>query len=100
MYFALPCYLLITPCYLVITSAYSVVTSGYLIATTGYFSLLLVPHFNNNAESITDSKRFLKSLRTSNPDKLVFTHLNINSIRNKFEMLLDQIKANIDILMV
>ena len=42
----------------------------------------------------------LKSLRTSNPDKLVFAHLNINSVRNKFEMLSDQIKGNIDVLLV
>ena len=53
-----------------------------------------------DAESATDCKRFLKSLRTSNPDKLVFVYLNINSIRNKFEMLLDQIKGNIDVKVV
>ena len=35
-----------------------------------------------DAESATDCKKFLKSLRTTNPDKLVFAHLNINSIRN------------------
>ena len=40
----------------------------------------------------TDCKRFLKSLRASNPNKLVFSHLNINSIRNKLEMLSDRIK--------
>ena len=51
-------------------------------------------------ESAIDSERFLKSLRTTNPDKLVFSHLNINSIRNKFEMLLDQIKGNIDVMLV
>ena len=53
-----------------------------------------------DAESATDSKKFLKSLHTSNPDKLVFAHSNINSIRNKFEMLSDQIKGNIDVLFV
>ena len=53
-----------------------------------------------DAESATDCKRFLKSLRTCNPDKFVFAHLNINSIRNKFEMLSDQIKGNIDVLLV
>ena len=53
-----------------------------------------------DAESATDCKTFLKPLRTSNPDKLVFAHLNINSIRNKFEMLSDQIKGNIDVLLV
>ena len=42
----------------------------------------------------------VKSLRTSNSDKLVFSHLNINSIKNKFEMLSDQIKGNIDVLLV
>ena len=35
-----------------------------------------------------------------NPDKLLFGHLNINSIRNKSEMLSYQIKGNIDVLMV
>ena len=40
------------------------------------------------------------SLRASNPDKLVFAHLNINSIRNKLEMLSGQIKGNIDVLLV
>ena len=45
-----------------------------------------------DAESATDC--------SSNPDKLVFALLNINSIRNKFEMLSDQIKGNIDVLLV
>ena len=53
-----------------------------------------------DAESATGCKKFLKSLRTSNPGKLVFAHLNINSIRKTFEMLLDQIKGDIDVLLV
>ena len=53
-----------------------------------------------DAESATDCKKFLKSLRTSNSGKLVFAHLNINFIRNTFEMLLDHIKGNIDVLLV
>ena len=40
-------------------------------------------------ESAIDIEGFLKSLRTTNPDKLVISHLNINSIRKKFELLLD-----------
>ena len=48
----------------------------------------------------TDFKKFLKSLRTSNPDKLIFAHLNLNCIRNKFEMLSDQIKGIIGVLLV
>ena len=43
---------------------------------------------------------FLKSLRTSNPDKFVLACLNINFIKSKFEMLSDQIKGNMDVLLV
>lgn len=32
--------------------------------------------------------------------RLVFTHLNINSIRNIFELLIDQAKGNVDPLML
>ena len=46
----------------------------------------------------TDCKKFLKSLRSSNPDKLSLAHLNLNWIRNKFEMLSNQIKGIIGIL--
>ena len=32
--------------------------------------------------------------------KLIIAHLNINSLRNKFEFLVDQIKGKVDLLMV
>ena len=51
---------------------------------------------SRDAETATNCRRFLKSLRTSNPQKLVFAHLNINSVRNKFDILSDQTKDNID----
>ena len=47
-----------------------------------------------------DTKTILKSMRPENTKKLVFSHLNINSLRNKFELLVDQIKGNIDVLMI
>ena len=47
-----------------------------------------------------DSKSILKLIHTENSNKLVFAHLNINSIRNNFELLSDQIKGNIDVLMI
>ena len=53
-----------------------------------------------DARRLTDCKTLIKPLRTSNPDKLVFANLNINSIRNKYEMLSDQIKGNIGVLLV
>ena len=33
-------------------------------------------------------------------NKLILAHLNVNSIRNKFEFLAEQIKGKIDILMI
>ena len=48
----------------------------------------------------TDGNSLLKSLCCSNLNKLVFAHLNINSIRNKFELLSEQVRGNADILMV
>ena len=42
----------------------------------------------------------LKSLRAKNHDKLIFAHLNINSIRNKFIILKEFVKNTIDILLI
>ena len=44
--------------------------------------------------------RILKKTRINNVNRVVIGHININSIRNKFDMLSDMIKDNIDILMV
>ena len=40
----------------------------------------------------------LKSIRRNNLNKLTIAHLNINSIRNKFDFLADKIKGNVDIM--
>ena len=50
------------------------------------------------AKSGTNSS--LQTIRKDNLNKLIFAHLNINSIRNKFDSLADIIKDNIDILMI
>ena len=42
----------------------------------------------------------LKSLHVRNFSKIIVGHLNINSIRNKFDFLAHQLKENIDILMI
>ena len=41
----------------------------------------------------------LKTLRIRNLNKIITDQLNINSIRNKFDLLAHQVKENIDILM-
>ena len=47
-----------------------------------------------------DAKSILRSIRQENINKLVFAHINKNSLRNKFELLVDQVKGNIDVLMI
>ena len=42
----------------------------------------------------------LQKLKTENPLKIIFGHLNINSLRNKFEQLVDILNGSIDILMI
>ena len=40
-----------------------------------------------------------KACRGGGGATLVFAHLNLNSIRNKFELLFEQVRGNIDVLM-
>ena len=42
----------------------------------------------------------LKDLRLKNNNKIIFAHLNINSIRNKFDMITNLVKGRIDILLI
>ena len=42
----------------------------------------------------------LKILRRSNINRIIFAHININSLRNKFDQLVDGIEGSVDILMI
>ena len=59
---------------------------------------LVTVHECLKAKSGTNSS--LQIICKDNVNKLFFAHLNINSIRNKFDSLADIIKDNIDILMI
>ena len=59
----------------------------YILAAKNY-----IDKININAE--------LMSLRVKNLNKLIIGHLSINFLRNKFQLLVHQIKDNIDILMI
>ena len=52
------------------------------------------------ASIITNAKRVLRYIRTSNIDRLFFGHLNINSLRTKFDLLCEQIEGSIDVFMI
>ena len=56
--------------------------------------------FNDSTFSQSDVKKALKNICISNTNKLIFGHLNINSLKNKFDLLSKQVKGSIDILMV
>ena len=60
------------------------------------------PTFTKVNKELVDhtSNKDLKSLRIRNLNKIVLGHLNINSIRNKFNFLTYQVQGSIDILMI
>lgn len=41
----------------------------------------------------------MQQFRELNPNKLMIAHISVNSIKNKFDLLSDKMKGNIDILM-
>ena len=45
-------------------------------------------------------KNGFKEIKIHSPDKLIFGHLNINSVKNKFEALTYIIENNIDLLLI
>ena len=54
----------------------------------------------SNEINFTDAKVGLQGMKSKSPDKLIVGHLNINSIRNKFDALSLIVKNNVDILMI
>ena len=57
-------------------------------------------YFSLKDKKRIDAKAILKSIRRENSNNLVFAHININSLRNKFELLVDLVKGKIDVLMI
>ena len=57
------------------------------------------PIRNTNLESEYFEHK-LKSLRTSNLHRIIIAQINVNSIRNKFEALVNRVRGNVDIVMI
>ena len=55
---------------------------------------------NKQSSESTSFLNKLKAIRTANIKRLMIGHINMNFIRNKFEMLSNSIKGNLDILMI
>ena len=61
---------------------------------------LLTPILNPIASIRLYKSNFLNNLKKQNPDRLIISHLNVNSLRNKFEFIVPLVKDNIDISML
>ena len=46
------------------------------------------------------SEKNLRLIRQENLNRIILAHLNINSIRNKFDLLANQITGNVDVLVI
>ena len=57
-------------------------------------------NFSLEGKKRIDAQTILKSLRRENTNKLVFAHININSLRNKFGLLVEHVEGNINVLMI
>lgn len=51
-------------------------------------------------KNFTNFKRELHALHIQSKNKVIISHININSIRNKFDCLVESVKGNVDILMI
>ena len=74
---------------------------GALFATSFVLAFMLMFIIFHRI-SFTDfpPNEIIRSLKFAHPNKIILGHLNINSIRNKFELLQDIIGQNIDILLI
>ena len=54
----------------------------------------------NNDDNVDLVVKTLNEIRIQHLNKIIVAHLNINSIRNKFEFLVTKLNNNIDILMI
>ena len=75
------------------------ITSNIFDVCTESVSKTAPPIRNPNLESECLGNR-QKSLRTSNLHRIIIAQININSIRNKFEALVNGVRGNVDILMI
>ena len=51
-----------------------------------------------NYELVSDLFEKLKNTRLKNPNRLIIAQFNINSLRNKFDTLVEMLRNNLDIL--
>ena len=65
-----------------------------------HYTSVLEDNYIAGTEESNDPSNVLKNIKKQNINRLVIVHLNINSLRSKFEQLASLIKGNIDILVM
>ena len=55
---------------------------------------------NNSNGVYNESNNLLKNVRLKNSNKVIIGHININSLRNKFELLTEMVRDKVDLLML
>ena len=65
-----------------------------------HYTSVLKDNYIAGMEGSNDPSNVLKNIKKQNINRLVIAHLNINSLRSKFEQLASLIKGNIDILVM
>ena len=53
-----------------------------------------------SVDSVTTNAKIVRKMKVQFPDKLIIAHLNIDSIRNKFDSFSFMIENNIDIMLL
>ena len=54
----------------------------------------------NTSNEGNNENNVLKSLKLKNSNKVIIGHININSLRNKFELLTEMVRDKVDLLMI
>ena len=54
----------------------------------------------NTSNEANNENNVLKNLRLKNSNKVIIGHININSLRNKFELLTEMVRDKVDLLMI
>ena len=73
-------------------------TSGYSELQNAEYKSIPVLHEQMSGDG--DSFKSLKEVRLKNLNRIVLAHLNINSLRNKFDALVEQVSGNVDVLVL
>ena len=72
----------------------------FLILTFVIMILRILNFSGELSKNVMAPKESIRKLKFESPNKLIIGHLNINSIRNKFECLFDIVGNNIDIFLI